>query len=94
MFALWCQCFHVQCGVGVHGVCVSLCYDTTQHNVVANNNSTHQEHRHHTAHENTKTSDDSHFLTENRNIRCMKGQKNTFDPRFTSQYESHVDWKG
>ena len=57
-------------------VCVCLfCYDTTQHNVVANNNSTHQEHRHHTAHENTKTSDDSHFLTENRNIKCMKGQK-------------------
>ena len=75
VFVLWCQCFHVQCGVGVHGVCVSLCYDTTQHNVVANNNSTHQEHRHHTAHENTKTSDDSHFLTENRNIRWTKGQK-------------------
>ena len=39
------RCSHVQCGVGVHGVCVCLLlFATPQHNVVANNN----RHTHHT----------------------------------------------
>ena len=79
--AVWCWC----------SWCVCL-FVMTQHNTMLWQTTAHTKNSDTTLHMKTPRRRMTHFLTENRNIRDERS-KITFDPRFTSQYESHVDWK-